>query len=142
MSITDPVKSHYLLVTLFILYGAIGTSGCASITKGSDDAIYVEIPNCTEKVECTASNKKGAWEFSAPGTVRFKKSDDVLHIECKDGDRVAKRSVTPTSSEMIWGNILFGGIIGGGVDASTDAHWETPESVNLYRHNCQGEPIG
>lgn len=127
-------------VPTIILFGLITLSGCASITKGTDAVIYVEIPNCSESVECTASNKKGSYEFTAPGSVRFKKSDSALHISCKDGEGVAKRTVTPIRGEMIWGNVLFGGIIGGGVDASTDAHWETPETVNVYRETCRGKP--
>ena len=42
---------------------------------------------------------------------------------------------------MIWGNALLGGVIGAGVDASTDAHWDLPDTVTLHRKFCRGEPV-
>ena len=39
----------------------------------------------------------------APGTVSVMKSDDALHIECEDGEGIAKRSVIPAQGGMIWG---------------------------------------
>ena len=135
---TNNMKFQYLVIALA---ATMTTGGCASITMGTESNLYVEIPNCTESVECTATNKKGTWDFTGPGNVTFKKSDDALHIVCKDGEGLARRTVKPTKNEMVWGNVLFGGIIGGGVDANTDAHWETPESVNLYRETCRGKAV-
>ncbi len=40
---------------------------------------------------------------------------------------------------MAWGNIIIGGIIGGGVDASTDAHWEMVDSISIHRKTCYGK---
>ena len=82
-------------------------------------------------MNCTAPNKKGSWPFTAPGSVRFKKSDDDLAITCDDGGEVITRRLTPTRGGMIWGNILIGGWIGLGVDALTDAHWNMGGSFIL-----------
>lgn len=117
-------------------------TGCASITKGTSDTIHVEVANCGETIQCTASNKKGSWEFDAPGSVKFKKSDDALRIECEDGDRKVTRSVSPTGDAMIWGNAVLGGVIGAAVDASTDANQELPDSITIHRQTCRGKPIG
>ena len=111
-------------------------SGCASITRGTKESINVETANCGKPTQCTASNKKGTWEFTAPGSVTVKRSDEGLKIRCKDGDEYVIRSVTPNREEMIWGNVLFGGIIGGAVDANSDAHWELPETITIHRENC------
>ena len=124
-----------------ILLTALILSGCASITQGTDDSIFVDISNCSEKVNCSATNKKGTWEFTAPGSIRFTKSDDSLHITCEDGDYMASATVTPTSGDMVWGNLLIGGIIGAAADASSDAHWTTPDSVSIERTTCRGELI-
>ena len=130
-----------LLVTVLGVSWLVSVGGCASITKGTSDVIQVEVANCGEKIPCTAANKKGSWEFDAPGSVQFKKSDDPLRIACKDGDDVVTRSVTPHKGDRMWGNVLAGGIIGAGIDASTDAHMEMPDSVTVYRQSCRGKPV-
>ena len=131
-----------MLFVSSVVFFAILFNGCASITKGTSDVVNVEVSNCGEKIDCTASNKKGTWNFRAPGPVKFKKSDDPLHIQCEDGpDEVAERTLTPTRDAMIWGNILVGGIIGGGVDAYSDGHWDLPDSTTLVRQTCRGKPV-
>ena len=126
----------FAFLTLAILGG-----GCASITKGTSDVVNVEIANCGEVVDCTASNKKGSWDFKVPGSVRIKKSDEALSITCADGDATITRTVEPQGDSMIWGNVLFGGIIGAGVDSSTDANQELPDTITLNRQTCRGKPL-
>ena len=130
-----------ILATICIAGGILLAGGCASITKGTSDVIHVEVANCGEKIQCTASNKKGSWEFDAPGSVRIKKSDDALRIECEDGEHTVTRSVSPVGGAMIWGNVLAGGIIGAGVDASTDANQELPDSIAIHRQTCRGKSL-
>lgn len=128
-----------------VIYGMLAISlatfgaGCATITKGKTDTVQVQISNCAEAIPCTATNKKGAWDFEAPGPVTFDKSDEDLVITCEDGPGNLTVRTTPKKSSMVWGNVLFGGIIGGGVDASTDAHWETVDSLTINRNYCYGE---
>ena len=85
--------------------------------------------------------QKGSWPFKAPGPITFKKSDSNLTLRCKDGDSTLTRVITPTRGSMAWGNVIAGGAIGAGIDASTDAHWETIDSISLHRQNCRGEKI-
>lgn len=121
-----------------IALATLGT-GCATITKGTTDTVQLQVSNCAEAIPCTATNKKGAWDFEAPGPVTFDKSDEDLVITCEDGPGNLTVRTTPTKSSMVWGNVLFGGIIGGGVDASTDAHWEAVDSLTINRNYCYGE---
>ena len=111
-------------------------ASCASITKGTSQAINVNTANCNEATSCTATNKKGTWEFSAPGPVTIKKSDDALVLRCKDGDGYVTRTIMPNDDAMVWGNVLLGGVVGAAVDSNTDAHWEVPDSITLNRENC------
>jgi hypothetical protein len=129
-------------VKLLAIAGLALATGCASITQGTSDTIHVEVANCGETIQCTATNKKGSWQFDAPGSVKFKKSDDALRIECEDGDQKVTRAVTPTADAMIWGNAILGGVIGAAVDANTDANQELPDSITLHRQTCRGEPVG
>jgi hypothetical protein len=87
-------------------------------------------------MDCTATNKKGSWPFVAPGPVKFKKSDQELTITCNDGGEVITRMLSPTRGGMIWGNLLIGGVIGLGLDAVTDSHWNMTDTLILYRNNC------
>jgi len=119
---------------------AVLGTGCATITKGKTDSIQVQVSNCAEPIPCTATNKKGSWDFEAPGPVSFNKSDEDLVITCEDGPGKLTVRTTPEKSSMVWGNVLVRGLIGGGVDASTDAHWETVDSLTINRNYCYGEP--
>ena len=127
----------WVLIPLILILGTL--TGCATITKGTEDTVQVQIGNCGEKIQCTATNKKGSWNFTAPGPVRFKKSDDPLTITCDDGPEVLSVQIVPVRGSMAWGNIIFGGIIGGGVDSGTDAHWDTTDSLVVARKYCNGE---
>lgn len=139
-NIQHKLRPVMLNVAVIVAIGATSLlSGCASIAKGTKDVLQVNIANCNEAIECTATNKKGTYGFTAPGPVKFKKSDDNLIIVCKDGDDDITMPVTPTRGGMVWGNIVFGGFIGGGVDAVTDAHWDMADAVTLHRTYCKGE---
>ena len=94
------------IMTILGLTMLIGLQGCASITKGTNDTVQVQVSNCSTPMDCTATNKKGSWPFTAPGPVTFKKSDTDLTIACNDGDEVITRSLKPTRGGMIWGNQL------------------------------------
>ena len=111
--------------------------GCASITKGTTDTVNVNFAQCNKQTTCTASNKKGTWEFTAPGAVTFKKSDNPLTITCKDGPEQTTTEIKPTRGGMAWGNVIFGGGIGAGIDASTDAHWDIADSITMSREHCE-----
>lgn len=128
-------------ITFTLFSSLLLLNGCATITKGTGDTLQVSVTNCSEQMFCTATNKKGSWEFIAPGPVKFKKSDDDLHITCKDGEHNISIRATPTRGGMGWGNIVFGGIIGGAIDSSTDAHWDMTDSIFIARRTCNGKPI-
>ncbi len=121
----------YQLLSVLLIIGSLCMSGCATITKGSSDSVQVSTVNCGTSVPCKATNKKGSWNFTAPGAVRFNKSDEAMTIECQHKGDSLVQSLVPTRSGMEWGNVLFGGLIGAGVDSATDAHWDMPDSVTV-----------
>jgi hypothetical protein len=127
------------ILSILAIAMSIGMQGCATVTKGTTDTIQVNVSNCGESMYCTASNKKGSWSFTAPGPVTFKKSDNDLVITCDDGGAIITQRLKPTRGGMIWGNVLIGGIIGGTLDAITDAHWNTADSLTFNRNNCYAQ---
>ncbi|MBX3706822.1 MAG: hypothetical protein KF911_09295 [Pseudomonadales bacterium] len=132
-----------MLLRDFLFVGAVllATTGCATVTKGTSGVTQVQVNNCAERIACEGTNKKGSWAFTAPGPLKYKKSDEDMVIACEDGPESLSVSMAPTRGGMIWGNVLVGGVVGGGVDASTDAHWEYPETITLQRRYCNGVAV-
>ena len=128
------IQTAHFARNFFVVAAILLLSGCASITKGTNDTLQVEIANCGESVSCEASNKKGKWPFKAPGSVTFKKSDNALDITCQDGPETLTHSLTPKRARMAIVYYVFG--IGGLIDIVTDAHWDIVDSVSLHREYC------
>ena len=134
-------RKFFVVVSLI---AAVFLSGCANIIKGTKDTLHVSVTNCGEPISCDARNEKGAWEFVAPGSAQFLKSENPLTISCQDGDELLTRAITPTPGGWIWLNILFlpAGLFGMLIDATSDAHWNMTDSVSLHRTYCRGQKTG
>jgi hypothetical protein len=103
---------------------------CASIVKGSDQVVTVDTPNCPGAT-CRLSNNDGTYFINkTPGTVTINKSGSALTVSCYKGDTASASMSTESNVEnMAWGNILIGGIIGGGVDMATGAAYNYPNFI-------------
>ena len=157
---------HVLFVVVSLFTAAL-LSGCATIFKGSTDNVHVAIANCGEPIMCKAHNnqakkfirweketdspflrkkivsEKIVWDFTAPGTVAFDKSENPLTITCQDGDELLRTQIAPEPGGWLWLNIIAPiPLVGFFVDAGTDAHWQTPDSVTLNRAYCRGKKTG
>ena len=108
--------------------------GCASITKPKVAVVTVKAPQaCAGRIECTITNKKERREVTPNGDVTIKKSDDPLRVACTDarGNLYHTEEVSGARSGREWGNLLLGGVVGGVIDANTDAHWEYPGTIDV-----------
>ena len=105
-------------------------SDCASLVKGSDQVVTVDTPNCPGAI-CRLSNNDGTYFINrTPGTVSINKSGSDLTVSCYKGDEASASMSTGSNVEnMAWGNILIGGIIGGGVDMATGAAYNYPNFI-------------
>lgn len=100
--------------------------GCASIVSGQNQPITVEAPNC-EGATCKLINDKGTWFVKAPGPVTVSRAYGDLIVTCnKEGFGAATNTVSSSTKAMAAGNIIFGGIIGVGVDVATGAAYDYP----------------
>jgi uncharacterized protein YceK len=111
-------------------------SGCASIVTGSNQSLSVESATQTGQnvvgATCKLVNDKGSWFLNTPGTVTVQRSYNDLNVACtKDGHEPGVAAVKSTTKGMMAGNILFGGIIGAGVDASTGAAYDYPSIIRV-----------
>jgi hypothetical protein len=95
-------------------------SGCASIVEGSFQRVAVQTTASNEpvpNVACKLENTKGNWALKTPGSITVRRASDDLYIQCvKDGVPAPITAVKSSGSPWLWGNLLFGGLIGLGVD--------------------------
>ncbi len=128
-----------MMKLIAILFTVALASSCASITTGQNQAVSIDTPNCPA-VTCRLTNKDGVYFASGtPATVMVNRACGPLTIQCeKDGEPDYVMSVGSSVKAMAFGNILFGGLIGVGVDAATGAACEYPSMIPVPM-SC-GEP--
>ena len=126
------MKTIKILVSLTILtVSSILFTGCASITRGTKEVLVVE--SDPSNAEVTLSNGMSG---STPATFRLKRNSDLTVVVKKAGYKTSRVQVTHQTATAgavgMAGNLVFGGIIGGGVDALSGATQElTPNPVRV-----------
>lgn len=100
-----------LLITLFIgIY--LFTVGCATVIHGtSQDIGIASSPSGAE-----AYINPGNVTVTTPGTVTLKRKNNYTVSFKKEGYESSSATIASTSSGWMWGNILFGGLIGFAID--------------------------
>jgi len=74
------------------------------------------------------TNPRGVWQVITPGAVSVKRSKEDMQISCKkDGWNDAFATIPSDFEGWTAGNLVFGGLIGLGVDSATG-------SINEYPH--------
>lgn len=121
-----------------IVSAALLSGGCASIVKGTTQAIPVS-SNPTGADVKLDGNLVG----QTPVTVQAKrKGDHLLTIE-KAGYQSESVAITRSIGGAVFGNIIAGGLVGWGVDAVSGAQYNlTPVTVNLtLKENTPAAPL-
>jgi hypothetical protein len=126
------VKKYRILVVVV----ASQIVGCASIVNGQNQSISVETRSEIGSISganCKLSNNKGTWFLSSPGTTTVQRSFEDLSVKCeKDLMEPGLLSVKSSTKAMVFGNILFGGPIGAGVDVATGAAYDYPPIITVF----------
>ncbi|WP_374342317.1 PDZ domain-containing protein [Azonexus sp.] len=106
--------------------------GCASIVNGQNQSVSIVTPDCPG-ARCELSNDKGRWYLGAtPGSVVISRSYADLFVRCTKADfEPAVQSIPSATKGMAFGNILFGGIIGAGVDIANGSAYDYPPEIRL-----------
>jgi len=121
--------------TAALLLPAALLGGCASIVDGSSQSLSVKTTSAAGDVpgaQCQLSSNKGTWFVVTPGTTTVHRGYDALTIKCtKDGYQPAIQTAGSTTKGMAFGNLLFGGVIGAGVDMSTGAAYDYPDLITV-----------
>jgi hypothetical protein len=122
---------RYLSLAVICLSCSLN-AGCASIVNGDTQSLSVETPPVTGAI-CSLSNDKGSWFVNGtPGSVTVHKSAKNLLVSCqKLGYPTYAMNVAATVEPMLFGNILFGGPVGIGVDAIDGAAYKYPTNIQI-----------
>ncbi len=113
---------------------ALSMTACASIVGGRYQKVEVETRAADQSIraDCTLSNGQGEVRVMTPGTAVVHRSSHDLSVSCqKDGQQIARQSYDASIRGMVWGNILFGGLIGIVVDFSDGASHHYPNKLNV-----------
>ncbi|WP_019465838.1 hypothetical protein [Dyella japonica] len=113
---------------------ALSVSACASIVGGRYQNIQVETRAADQSIraDCTLSNGEGQVRVMTPGTATVHRSSHDLNVSCqKDGKQIGQQSYDSSIRGLVWGNIVFGGLIGIVVDFSDGASHHYPDKVSV-----------
>jgi len=106
--------------------------GCASIVEGTDQNVTIITEPTGAKCDLTRDGEIIATASSTPTSVNVDKSKDDISVICtKEGHFDGAKVVESAFQGMTFGNIIFGGIIGVGVDAASGAMNEYPATVTV-----------
>lgn len=110
-------------------------AGCASIVDGTNQTLSVQTIAAGHNIadaQCQLENGKGTWFVKTPGTVTVHRAYGALNLKCrKTGYQPGIATVASATKGMAFGNILFGGVIGAGVDMSDGAAYSYPSLITV-----------
>jgi hypothetical protein len=111
-------------------------TGCASIVGGTSQKIAIETRKDDSGVPgalCRLSNGKGIWYLTTPGAVSVHRAYAPLEIRCqKAGEQNGTATIQSKTKGLAFGNAVFGGVIGAGIDMADGAAYEYPEEITVY----------
>lgn len=108
------------------------SGACSTIVEGTDQSVLImsDPPEASCKLERQGTVL--AYVASTPGSVTVSKSKDMIAVTCEKDDHLPGSAVLDSEFQsMTVGNLLFGGIIGVAIDASSGAMNQYPTSVNV-----------
>lgn len=124
-------KSVWLAVRLCAAVAAISSLGaCATIVSGTSQSISVITDPDGANCKLERDGQVVGIVNPSPGTVRVDKSKNDITITCKKEGYADTLAPLPSSfTGTTFGNILFGGLVGVAIDASSGANNKYPETA-------------
>ena len=127
-------KRLHSILPFAVVAVSASLTGCASIVSGTNQIVSVETLQATGKVEgatCKLENDKGVYYVTTPGTVTVRRAYGDMSVRCeKPGMEAGIASIKSSTKGMAFGNVVFGGVIGAGVDIASGAAYDYP---NLFQ---------
>lgn len=115
-----------------MILASLGLTGCASIVSGTKQPVAVNTTPAGD-ADCVLKNDKGSWEVShTPGSVVVHRSRKPLDVTCQEkGYKTAEVEVKSKTKKMAMGNVVFGGVVGVGVDVANGAAFQYPANIDV-----------
>ncbi len=89
---------------------------CATLTTGTTQIIAVDTPGVPGAM-CTLTTQSGPQVVTTPGTISLSKGSNPIPILCTKQCYVNGQSIVGSNAQqMAAGNVIFGGLIGLGVE--------------------------
>lgn len=126
------MKTRNLSAAAALLGGLTILSGCATVTRGTEDVLQI----VTQPAGAEVQTSNGFSCGSTPCAIRMPRRSEFVVTITRPGCRPAQVNVTHRTADAgaagIAGNVLVGGVIGLGVDAATGASQElVPNPVEI-----------
>ena len=121
-------------VLLAAAFAVASLSGCASIVSGHNQSLSVTASSETQDVsgaQCALKNDKGQWFVTTPGSVTVRRSYSALTVDCQAERLSGTNQVQSKTKAMALGNVIFGGLIGVGVDVASGAAYDYPDVIHV-----------
>lgn len=99
-------------------------AGCASIVSGTKQGVTISSTPSAAQISidrAVGGAMQTEWEGTTPATVELKRKHAYLLTLSLDGYRPVEMGLENGTNGWVWGNLLFGGIIGLIVDFSNGA---------------------
>ncbi len=111
---------------------AMCMTSCASIVSGTNQSVSVNTGSVNGAM-CSLENNKGKWYVNGtPGSVVVNRSFSDLAVNCtKSGFPAGHKAIKSHTKGMAFGNVVFGGVIGAGVDVASGAAYDYPEEISV-----------
>lgn len=108
--------------------------GCATITSSEMQPLSLTTQAADgaqlEKASCTLRNDKGSWTVQSPGFVPVHRSAEDLLVECrKEGHADGVLRAVSRAAAGMFGNIIFGGLIGAAIDHNKGTGYDYPDRL-------------
>ena len=105
-----------------VVIASILSGGCATITKGTTQAVALDTPGAPGAKCHLSSSAIGQMNVVTPTTVTLQKGHENVVVRCSKECYTDGTGVIASGTEaMAAGNIIAGGIVGLGVDAVSGA---------------------
>lgn len=131
MNNLTPMRTGILIC--LILCGPL--MGCATIVKGTTQKIPIASDPPGAEV-----NADGQLMGQTPVEITLERKRDHLVTISKEGYGPKSIAITKSTGGAVWGNILAGGLIGWGIDATSGAQYNlSPESISVQLGPVEGQ---
>lgn len=122
-----------------LLVCAFWITGCATIVKGTTQAVAVESPGAPGAQCELSSDGIGTQTLVTPATLVLEKSQHNISVTCRKACFQDDVGIIASYGEsMAVGNVLVGGVIGLGVDAATGAMNKYADRTTIVMLPIQG----